>query len=321
MKFIQDYSDLLEKEVADISFPSEPKNLYEPLSYFLTLGGKRLRPLLTILSGELFGEKKENLLPAATAIELFHNFSLIHDDIMDNAPLRRGKSTVHEKWNPSIAILSGDVLLVKAYQLLSFYSPNTLSELFLVFNKTAIEVCEGQQLDMDFENKEIVTEEEYIGMIRLKTAVLLGCALEFGAIISNASSIDRKNIYDFGLHLGLAFQIQDDILDLFGDPLKVGKQVGGDILSNKKTLLSIVARSNANEEDIRELNRLVNEKNQDQKISQTQRIYDKLNVKAICEKTMRTHHELAFRALNKIELQNSKEKIKKLSDFIFFRDY
>ncbi len=321
MKFIQDYSDLLEKEVAEISFPSEPKNLYEPLSYFLTLGGKRLRPLLTILSGELFGEKKENLLPAATAIELFHNFSLIHDDIMDNAPLRRGKSTVHEKWNPSIAILSGDVLLVKAYQLLSSYSPNTLSELFLVFNKTAIEVCEGQQLDMDFENKEIVTEEEYIGMIRLKTAVLLGCALEFGAIISNASSINRNNIYDFGLHLGLAFQIQDDILDLFGDPLKVGKQVGGDVLSNKKTLLSIVARSNVNEEDLRELNLLVNEKNQDQKISQTRRIYDKLNVKAICEQTMRTHHELAFRALNKIELQNSKEKIKKLSDFIFFRDY
>ncbi len=321
MKFIQDYSDLLEKEVAEISFPSEPRNLYEPLSYFLTLGGKRLRPLLTILSGELFGEKKENLLPAATAIELFHNFSLIHDDIMDNAPLRRGKSTVHEKWSPSIAILSGDVLLVKAYQLLSFYSPNTLSELFLVFNKTAIEVCEGQQLDMDFENKEIVTEEEYIGMIRLKTAVLLGCALEFGAIISNESSINRKNIYDFGLHLGLAFQIQDDILDLFGDPLKVGKQVGGDVLSNKKTLLSIVARSNANEEDLRELNRLVNEKNQDQKISQTRRIYDKLNVKAICEQTMRTHHELAFGALNKIELQNSKEKIKKLSDFIFFRDY
>lgn len=321
MKFIQDYSDLLEKEVAEISFPSEPKNLYEPLSYFLTLGGKRLRPLLTILSGELFGEKKENLLPAATAIELFHNFSLIHDDIMDNAPLRRGKSTVHEKWNPSIAILSGDVLLVKAYQLLSSYSPNTLSELFLVFNKTAIEVCEGQQLDMDFENKEIVTEEEYIGMIRLKTAVLLGCALEFGAIISNASSIDRKNIYDFGLHLGLAFQIQDDILDLFGDPLKVGKQVGGDVLSNKKTLLSIVARSNANEEDLRELNRLVNEKNQNKKISQTRRIYEKLDVKAICEQTMRTHHELAFLALNKIELQNSKEKIKKLSDFIFFRDY
>ena len=321
MKFIHDYSELIENEIAGISFPNEPKNLYDPLSYFLALGGKRMRPLLTILSGELFGEKKENLMPAAIAIELFHNFSLIHDDIMDAAPLRRGKATVHEKWNSNSAILSGDVLLVKAYQLLSHYDAHKLSALFLVFNKTAIEVCEGQQLDMDFENRLEVTEQEYLTMIQLKTAVLLACALQFGAIISNASEENRKNIYDFGLHLGLAFQIQDDILDLYGDPSKVGKQVGGDVICNKKTLLSIVARSRATDTERKELDFLLNEVNIEQKVLKTRSIYDNLNVKAFCEETMKKHNDLAFSAFAKIETPNSKENIKALCNFLFFRDF
>lgn len=245
------YASFFEQEVAKYKFRVTPTNLYDPLRYFMGLGGKRIRPLLTLMASELFGTPKENVVNAALAIEFFHNFSLIHDDIMDEAPLRRGKVTVHEKWNTNSAILSGDVLLVNAYQQLSLSPSEYFKEVIDIFNKVAVEVCEGQQLDMDFEtlNIDAVTIDEYIEMIRLKTSVLLGGALKIGAVLAGADERNAQLIYDFGENLGVAFQIQDDILDLFGDPEKFGKQIGGDIISNKKTflVLSAVGRGKKNE--------------------------------------------------------------------------
>ncbi|CAG0907532.1 unnamed protein product, partial [Cyprideis torosa] len=236
--------ELVKTELKNIELAKEPKGLYEPVSYILALGGKRLRPVLTLLSCGMYSDPKR-ALPQALAVEVFHNFTLIHDDIMDDAPLRRGKQTVHEKWDINTAILSGDVTLVKAYQLLSDCNPTKLLALLELFNKTAVEVCEGQQLDVDFESKDDVSEEEYIRMIQLKTSVLLGCALQMGAIVGGASEEDANNLYQFGLLLGTAFQIKDDLLDCFGDPDIFGKQVGGDIIANKKTLLLIHAKNEA----------------------------------------------------------------------------
>jgi geranylgeranyl diphosphate synthase type II len=222
-------------------FPKKPENLYEPLTYFLALGGKRVRPLLTLIAADFFNKDIMACLPAATSIELFHNFSLIHDDIMDNAPLRRNKQTVHEKWNNNVAILSGDVLLVKAYQELAKAEKEKAAELQTILSKMAVEVCEGQQLDMDFETKDHVAAIEYMQMIRLKTAVLLGCSLQMGAVCADASATDCDLLYQTGEKLGIAFQLTDDYLDVFGNPNQVGKQVGGDIISNKKTLLLLKA--------------------------------------------------------------------------------
>jgi geranylgeranyl diphosphate synthase type II len=222
MNSIARHSQLIAESIDSWSLPSSPENLYEPLRYFLTIGGKRMRPVLTLMGAELFGKPGESAIHAALGIELFHNFTLIHDDIMDAAPLRRSKTTVHTKWNENIAILSGDVLMVKAYQEICKQDPKHLSELLAVFNKTAVEVCEGQQMDMDFESRNDVKIQEYIEMIRLKTSVLLGGALEMGAIVAEASDADRKKLYTFGQELGLAFQIKDDYLDLYGDPDKFG---------------------------------------------------------------------------------------------------
>ena len=211
---LNQYTALIDAELNKIGFPNSPERLYEPLRYFLQIGGKRVRPLLTLLSAELFGSTSEKAMPQALCIEVFHNFTLIHDDIMDEAPLRRNMQTVHEKWNRDVAILSGDVLMIKAYQLLGNIEAKLLPPAFELFNKTAIEVCEGQQMDMDFEIRSDVSIEEYIEMIRLKTSVLLGCALEIGAIVAEAPEEDRHAIYDFGQHIGIAFQIQDDLLNL-----------------------------------------------------------------------------------------------------------
>lgn len=219
--------------------------LHAPIRYILTLGGKRIRPVLVMLSGEAFGAGMERTLPAALAVEVFHNFSLVHDDIMDEAPLRRGKSTVHEQWNRNAAILSGDAMLIEAYKQLSRCGVENLPALLHLFNTTAAEVCLGQQYDMDFETMPEVSSESYIEMITLKTAVLLGCSLKMGALIAGANPDDTDRIYDFGKMAGIGFQIQDDYLDAFGDPDAFGKQVGGDILANKKTLLSTFALQNA----------------------------------------------------------------------------
>jgi geranylgeranyl diphosphate synthase type II len=215
----------------------EPKNLYEPIDYILRLGGKRMRPVLTLMATEVFDVDFRKALPAATAVEVFHNFSLVHDDIMDDAPLRRGKETVHEKWNLNTGILSGDAMLILAYQYFESYEPTIFRDLAKLFSKTAIEVCEGQQYDVDFETRDDVTISEYIKMIEYKTAVLVGAAMKMGAIIAETSEEHANLIYDFGLNLGIAFQLQDDYLDCFGNPETFGKQVGGDIIENKKTYL------------------------------------------------------------------------------------
>lgn len=238
-------------------FPEQPATLYEPLNYFLKLGGKRVRPVMCLMGNELFEEINPDAYPMAVAVELFHNFTLIHDDIMDKAPLRRGMSTVHAKYGEPTALLGGDVMLVVAYEYLKRIDGRYLKKILSLFNQTAMEVCEGQQLDMDFEKKEMVDMHEYIHMISLKTSVLLAASLRMGAILGGAGEGNQQHIYQFGKKLGIAFQVQDDYLDAFGDPEKFGKQVGGDIMSNKKTFLLIHALETAGKEGKKELTSLM----------------------------------------------------------------
>ncbi len=321
MQDISKLSAFLEKEISTFDFPAQPANLYDPLRYFLTLGGKRMRPILTMLGAELFDVSGKNAVNAAIAVELFHNFSLIHDDIMDAAPLRRKKQTVHTKWNTNIAILSGDVLLVKAYQEICKQDAKVLPRLLEIFNRTAIEVCEGQQLDMDFETRNDVSIEEYIEMIRLKTSVLLGCALEMGAVVAEAKKEDQELIYSFGEHIGVAFQIQDDILDLYADPEKFGKQVGGDVLANKKTLLLLKANELANPAEIETLNKLSSESNQTLKIESTRNLFDKLGVREAARAMIDEHYVIALNALEKISVSDSNKKpLKDLADMLLHRE-
>ena len=237
MQHIEQYQKSFLKYLEGFTINREPKNLYQPINYILNLGGKRLRPTLTLMTTEIFSGSSKAAMDAALSIEVFHNFSLVHDDIMDDAPLRRGEQTVHEKWNINTGILSGDAMLILAYQLFENYEAQTFQALAKLFSKTALEVCEGQQYDIDFETRNDVTIPEYLKMIEYKTAVLVGAAMKMGAIVANASAEDQNTIYDFGRYLGIAFQLQDDYLDAFGDPETFGKQVGGDILENKKTYL------------------------------------------------------------------------------------
>ncbi len=318
---IKKYTALIDGELSQIGFPDSPNQLYDPLRYFLQIGGKRIRPMLTLLGAELFGGTYEKAMSQALSIEVFHNFTLIHDDIMDEAPLRRNFQTIHEKWNRDVAILSGDVLMIKAYQLLGQIEGKLLPDAFALFNKTAIEVCEGQQMDMDFEQRSDVTIDEYIEMIRLKTSVLLGCALEMGAIVAEASSNDRELIYDFGQHIGIAFQIQDDILDLYADPDKFGKQVGGDVIANKKTMLHLTAVQNATKEQLEVLKQLQNEDNVELKVDQTRRLFDQLDIRSLCEARMQEHYDIAMQSLAKIEVEEAqKAKLIGLANFLMNRE-
>jgi len=241
MYAISHYQDIVTTHFNSLLLKKEPNNLYEPIKYILSLGGKRLRPVLTLMATEVFDVDCKKALAAATAVEVFHNFSLIHDDIMDDAPLRRGNETVHEKWDINTGILSGDAMLILAYQYFEEYEPTIFSELAKLFSKTALEVCEGQQYDVDFETRDDVTIPEYLKMIQYKTAVLVGAAMKMGAIVAQTTQENADSIYDFGLNLGLAFQLQDDYLDAFGNPETFGKQVGGDIIENKKTYLYLKA--------------------------------------------------------------------------------
>lgn len=315
------YLSFIQEELKKNHIPDTPSNLYDPIRYFLDMEGKKIRPILTLLSAELFGGTKEQAKHAALAIEIFHNFTLIHDDIMDEAPIRRGIPTVHNKWNNNIAILSGDVMFVKAYEQLSLCESNILPELLKTFNKTAIEVCEGQQMDMDFENQDSISQEDYIEMIRLKTSVLLGCALEMGAIICGTSAENKKLIYDFGVNIGIAFQIQDDLLDLYGDTKKVGKQTGGDILANKNTLLSILAEMNSSDEQRTELERLKNEKDATSKIEGVKSIFDDLDIKSKCSEVMQSYYEKASKSFSEINSQNKNNALLELSNALMNRDF
>ena len=321
MQALTSYSDYFEKEIGVYRFPTSPENLYQPLEYFMHLGGKRIRPLLTLMASEMFGLPKEKAVQAAMAVELFHNFSLIHDDIMDKAPLRRGKQTVHLKWNDDIAILSGDVLLIKAYQALAKQEPRHIPLLLDVFNQTAVEVCEGQQMDMDFESRVHVAIEEYIEMIRLKTSVLLGCALEFGAIVSDATEKDRLLIYSFGQNLGIAFQIQDDILDLYGDPEKFGKQIGGDIIANKKTLLLLKALEFAKESKTSEVEEMLLIQDPTLKIETAKSVFDALGVLDFAREQMTFFQDKALHALGEISMPTkNKDVLVALSEYLFQRE-
>ena len=257
---IQQYREEFEKYLNAYTPPRTPQNLYKPVSYFLALEGKRIRPILTLLSCDLFNGNYKDSLDAALAVEVFHNFSLVHDDIMDEAPLRRGNQTVHQKWDLSTAILSGDVMLILAYQLFENYNKNIFVALAKLFSKTAVEVCEGQQLDIDFSKLNDINSTKYLNMIELKTAVLIGASMKMGAIVAKASDNEQENIYEFGKNLGIAFQIQDDFLDTFGDEKKFGKVIGGDIIENKKTLLYVKSMEIFTEQDKTELTKLYSSK-------------------------------------------------------------
>jgi geranylgeranyl diphosphate synthase type II len=318
---LEKYTIYLNEKLSDYQFPSTPENLYDPLTYFIKLGGKRIRPLLTLMATECFGSPKEKAIHAALAVELFHNFSLIHDDIMDNAPLRRAQATVHEKWNSNIAILSGDVLLVKAYQELAQQNSEHIPLLLESFNKMAVEVCEGQQMDMDFETRFDVSIDEYIEMIRLKTSVLLGTALEMGAIISNTSEKNKELIYQFGVNIGIAFQIQDDILDLYGEPDKFGKKVGGDILANKKTILLLKAFEVASSIKSNRVTELIENDSTTEKIELAKKIFEDLNVINFAKSKMNQYQDVAFECLNAINLASEKKNpLKQLALFLVSRD-
>ena len=280
-----------------------------------------MRPVLTIIGGQLFGVSKEESIHAALAIEFFHNFSLIHDDIMDAAPVRRGKPTVHTRWNPNIAILSGDVLFTEAYKQLAHYKDDRLSELLTRFNETATEVCEGQQMDMDFETMDIVSKEQYIEMIRLKTSVLVGCAFEFGAILGRADAATRRLVYDFGVELGIAFQIQDDILDLYADPEKFGKQVGGDIMSNKKTLLLLTSMELAQEKGDQRVDQLLSMSDPAEKVAAAQALFHELKATEATRLIQDAHYRKALQSLEAIPIENSrKEPLRRLAEFLMNRE-
>lgn len=285
----------------------EPKNLYEPIDYILKLGGKRIRPVLTLMAADIFSSDFKKALPAALAVEVFHNFTLIHDDIMDAAPLRRGKATVHEKWDTNTGILSGDAMLILAYQYFENYEPIVFQKLAKLFSKTALEVCDGQQLDVDFETRNDVTIPEYINMIRLKTSVLVAAALKMGAIVAEANNENANLIYDFGLNLGLAFQLQDDYLDTFGDPETFGKQVGGDIIENKKTYLYLKALEVATEDDKGKLAYLYRKKLADStdKISDVKRIFELNDIPLLIKQEIENYTEKAFNTLTQMDIKDT----------------
>jgi geranylgeranyl diphosphate synthase, type II len=287
-------------------FPVTPTQLYEPCSYILTLGGKRLRPALAVMAAELFEAPPEAALPVGWAVELFHNFSLIHDDIMDAAPLRRGQPTVHTRWNLTTGILSGDVMLIYAYQhLATTPRKHAVPRLLEVFNRVAIGVCEGQQYDMDFEQRDNVTLDEYTRMIELKTAVLLGGALEMGALAAGANEQDAQLLYDFGRWAGIAFQIQDDLLDTYGDPATFGKQVGGDIIQNKKTFLTLKTLADASQTDIAELRHIMSPDyagDSVEKVAAVRALYDRNDIPNQVEMAKKAFEIKAFEALDEVSV-------------------
>lgn len=275
MQILSKYNEVLSESLLNAVDKRDPSQLYDPIRYILSLGGKRIRPALTLMVCDFLGDDFKKALPAAMAVELFHNFSLMHDDIMDNAPLRRGKKAVHEKWDVNTAILSGDAMLILAYRFFEQYEPTTFRSLAELFSETALQVCEGQQLDMDFETREDVKVEEYLKMIEQKTAVLVGAAMKMGAIVANASEEEMQTMYEFGKNLGIAFQLQDDYLDVFGNPETFGKQVGGDIIANKKTFLYLAAENNNVNEEAEELAHLfsINPKDPEDKILRVKEIF------------------------------------------------
>lgn len=301
------YSELLkitESEISLQNYSVEPRKLYEPIGYILSLGGKRIRPVFTLLACNLFSSEIKSAIPAAIALETFHNFTLIHDDVMDNSPMRRKMPTVHTKWNTNVAILSGDAMSIKAYENLEKLDVKHLPEVLKVFNRTALEVCEGQQYDMDFETQQNVQVDEYLKMIELKTSVLIAACMKIGAIIGGAKSKDADLLYEYGRNIGLAFQLQDDYLDVYGDSAVFGKSIGLDILCNKKTFLLISALEAAKGDVLAKLNYFLNTKNinPDEKIAGVTEIYNSLNVKELSELKISEYFGLANKLLSELSV-------------------
>lgn len=322
MKYLNQYVETFQEALKQNEFKDEPKELYEPINYILTLGGKRLRPIITLMATDLFGGDMSQAIKPSLAIEYFHNFTLMHDDIMDKAPLRRGKTTVHEKYNVDRAILSGDALLIRAYQYFENLPDNKFKEIVTLFSKTGQDLCEGQQYDMNFETQLKVTEEEYMKMIYYKTGVLTAASFKIGAIIADASPEDANNIFDFGKHLGIAFQLKDDLLDVYGDSSKVGKMHAGDIFENKKTILFIKALEKASEEQATELIYWykLNTENID-KVYSVENIFKQLRVDHMVEHEILEHTKLAKQYLEKIEGIENKKVLKDFCDDLIGRSF
>ncbi|MEX2230602.1 MAG: polyprenyl synthetase family protein [Cyclobacteriaceae bacterium] len=313
MSPLHQYQQWLAREIKKKKFGEAPVSLYEPIRYLMDLGGKRLRPMFTLLSYSLFKDDVKGIVPYAIAVESFHNFTLMHDDIMDRAPLRRGKVTVHEKWDTNTAILSGDVMLIKVYDMFMTLDPSHLKTVLSSFNTCAAQVCEGQQWDMEFETTRQVTEAQYLQMIRLKTAVLLGFSLELGAMLANAPASDRKALREFGTNIGIGFQLKDDFLDAFADPKKFGKQVGGDILANKKTYLLIKALEKAQGKNKKELLYWLTAKKfrGREKIQAVKEVYNALNIPAVVDRKVSYFFRKGFENLDRVSGNPSQKEILK----------
>lgn len=303
MKQFQDYLNTVNQAIAVIPYPNQPRRLYEPIAYHMALGGKRVRPVLTLMACDAMGGDTATAIDAALGIEMFHNFTLLHDDVMDNADVRRGKTTVHRRWNANTAILSGDTMLTLATQFIARTGNLAVMDLF---NKTAIEIYEGQQWDMDFEMRNDVTVEEYVNMIRLKTSVLLGCALKTGALVAGAGEKDADTLYEAGVNMGLAFQLRDDVLDVWGDPVTFGKEIGGDIMNNKKTYLLISTMQKAKGDDADELRHWLNDPyaTRDDKVAGVTALYERLGVRDMAEVAIADYNDRAIAAFNKVAMSD-----------------
>lgn len=315
--------DKINKYIADIQFIRTPKGLYEPIEYTLSLGGKRIRPVLMLMAYNLYREDVASIYEPATAIEVYHNHTLLHDDLMDRSDMRRGKPTVHKVWNDNTAVLSGDAMLILAFRYMTACPAEPLKEVMDLFSLTMLEICEGQQLDMEFESRSDVTEDEYIEMIRLKTAVLLAGSLKIGAILAGATAEDAENLYKFGMQIGVAFQLQDDLLDVYGDPEVFGKKIGGDILCNKKTYMLIKALDRADAKQREELNRWLNAETfqSAEKIKAVTELYNQLDIRSVCENKMRGYYTLAMESLAAVGVaEERKKELKNLVKLLMYRE-
>ncbi len=311
----------IEQAIKALDWKRKPYGLYEPIEYTLASGGKRLRPQLVLLAAQIFGGKSEEVMPAALAIEVFHNFTLLHDDVMDKAAVRRGRPTVHVRWNDNTAILSGDQMLIEAYKLLGNVPADRLPQTLRLFNKMATEICEGQQYDMEFETRNQVSIEEYMHMIRLKTSVLPAAALQIGAYIAGANESQQQALYEFGINIGLAFQIQDDILDVYGDPKTFGKTIGGDICSNKKTYMLLTALQRADDETRAELERWLETTDRtDGKIRAVTDIYTRTGAREVCESVMQLHTREALTQLDTLPQNAATEQLRSLAEKLQVRN-
>lgn len=315
------FQTLIEKEISKNTYGKQPASLYEPIRYLMGLSGKRLRPMLTLLAYSLYKKDVKRIVPYAVAVEAFHNFTLMHDDIMDNAPLRRGKPTVHEKWNVNTAILSGDVMLVKVYDMFLALEGEKLKAVLKIFNQCATHVCEGQQWDMEFEHTNTVTEAQYLQMIKQKTAVLLGFSLELGATLAGASAADRKALREFGINIGIGFQLKDDLLDAYADSKKFGKQIGGDIIENKKTFLLIKAMELAKGKSKKELSEwiLATKFNKHKKVEAVKNIYNTLNVPALTEKKINQFFNKGFKNLDALSAHAGTQSLRQYAEALIGR--